>query len=357
MIKSPDYISSIQPYVPGKPVEEVERELGIKDSVKLASNENPVGPSPRALEALKGAGSDLNRYPDSGAFYLARKLAQINGIKEEQIIMGNGSNEILNFAAYAFLTDKDSAVMAWPSFVVYPLATQSVGAESVKVPLKDMKHDLGAMVKAIKKNTKIVFIANPNNPTGTTNGKDEFARFMDAVPEGVLVVVDEAYYEYVQDGDYPDSMRYLKDGRDILILRTFSKIYGLAGLRIGYGFTTEEIATELNKVRPPFNTNSLAQMAAIAALDDDEHIKRSVAVNEEGKQFLYKELQDLGLHYVRTEANFIFVSLGDITAQKLNDELLRRGVIVRPMGEKAVRITIGLKDENERLIKAMKEIF
>ncbi len=356
MVKSPDHISSINPYVPGKPVEEVERELGIKDSVKLASNENPLGPSPMAIEAIRTARLDLHRYPDSGGYYLTRKLADRHGVHPSQIILGNGSNEILNLIAYAYMTEKDSAVMAWPSFIVYPLATQYVGAESIKVDLKEMRHDLGSMASALKENTKIVFIANPNNPTGTMNGRDEFEAFMQAVPEGILVVVDEAYYEYVTSQDYPDSLAYLKKGRDIVILRTFSKIHGLAGLRIGYGISTTEIVTELNKVRAPFNTNTVAQVAAMAALDDTAHLERSFRTNEEGKNYLYEELKKLAVRFVPTETNFIFIVLDSLSANDVFEKLMKKGVIIRPMGEKAFRLTIGTPEENTKFINALKEV-
>ncbi len=356
MIRPPEYISSIRPYVPGKPVEEVEREFGITGSIKLASNENPMGPSPLALSVIEQASPGLNRYPDSGGFYLTKKLSEMHGIGEDQIILGNGSNEILNVIAYTYLTDRDSAVMAVPSFIIYPLATQSVGARAVQVPLTEFRHDLGRMAKAITKDTKVVFIANPNNPTGTINTGDEFAEFMDQVPDDVLVVVDEAYFEYVKDPDYPDSMKYLQEGKDMIILRTFSKIYGLAGLRIGYGISKKEIIFELNKVRAPFNTNSIAQVAAMKALDDKEHVVRSVKMNEEGRSFLYEHLTELGIDFVPTEANFIYIVLKDISSKELFDKLLAKGIIVRPMGEDTIRVTIGLPDENKKFIDGMREV-
>ncbi len=356
MIRPPEYISSIRPYVPGKPVEEVERELGITGSVKLASNENPIGPSPMAISVIGQALSGLNRYPDSGGFYLTKRLSEIHGVGEGQIILGNGSNEILNVIACTYLTDRDSTVMAVPSFIIYPLATQSVGARAVQVPLMEFRHDLGKMAKAITKNTKVVFIANPNNPTGTINTRDEFAEFMDRVPDDVLVVVDEAYFEYVKDPNYPDSLKYLKEGKDMIILRTFSKIYGLAGLRIGYGISNEETISELNKVRAPFNTNSVAQVAAMKALDDKEHVERSVNINEEGKSFLYEHLTGLGIDFVPTEANFIYIVLKGISSKELFDKLLVKGIIVRPMGEDTIRVTIGLPDENKKFIDGMREV-
>ncbi|RME66771.1 MAG: histidinol-phosphate transaminase [Nitrospirae bacterium] len=354
----PEYIKTIVPYKPGKPVEELERELGIKEAVKLASNENPLGPSPKAVEAITKALSGINRYPDGGAYYLRHKLAEKLKVRPEEIIFGNGSNEILDIAVRTFMTPEDEAVMAEPSFVVYPLAVQCLGGRAIKVPLTegDLRHDLKAMADAITEKTKIVFIANPNNPTGTIVYSDEFKTFMERVPEGVLVVVDEAYYEYVQDSRYPDTMEYFRQGRDILIVRTFSKAYGLAGLRIGYAIAKEELITEMNKVREPFNTGTLAQVAAMAALDDEEHLRRSIEVNEKGKAFLYGAFKELGLQYVPTETNFIFVVFNEPIAMELYEKLLREGVIVRPMGQKALRITIGLEDENLRLIEALKKV-
>ena len=356
MIKTPGYISALKPYVPGKPIEEVERELGISKSIKLASNENPLGPSPMAVGAVRQAGPELNRYPESGGFKLTEKLSELHGVDNDQIILGNGSNELLNIISYTYLSDNESAVMATPSFVIYPLATQSAGARPVMIPLTDFRHDLKKMAEAIGDDTKLVFIANPNNPTGTINTGKEFDEFMKLVPEGILVVVDDAYHEYVTADTYPDTLKYLRQGRDIIILRTFSKIYGLAGLRIGYGIAPGEIISDLNKVRAPFNTNSIAQAAALAALDDKEHVKKSKVLNEEGKVFLYNQLGSLGIDFVPTEANFIYITPGDISSERLFNELLKKGVIIRPMGENAVRVTIGTPEENGKFIDALKEV-
>ena len=361
MIKPPDYITSIKPYVPGKPVEELERELGIKGSVKLASNENPLGPSGKALQALKDfmqapdPSAGLNRYPDGSGYYLTKSLSEKLRAREEEIILGNGSNELLDIAVRTFIRPGDEAVMAHPSFVVYSMSVQAQGGTPVRVPLKNYTHDLDAMAGAVTPKTKIVFIANPNNPTGTINKRDEFDRMMKKIPDGVLIVVDEAYYEYVADPDYADSMKHFKAGRDILILRTFSKIYGLAGLRIGYGIANKDIVIEMNKLRPPFNTSSLAQKAALGALQDAEHIDSSRAVNEQGKKYLYKELDALGMKYVPTEANFIYMPLEQDSAE-LYKKLLKEGIIVRPMGPAEIRVTIGLPDENKRFIESLKKV-
>lgn len=363
MLKPLDYVAAIKPYVPGKPLAELERELGITNSVKLASNENPLGPSPKAVAALASyltSGGDLHRYPEGSGYYLKSALAGAlsrEGVTVglDELILGNGSNELLDIAVRTFMGPGDEAVMARPSFVVYSLAVQSVGGRAVEAPLVDYRHHLEAMADAVTDRTKIVFVANPNNPTGTSNTQEEFARFMDRIPEGVLVVVDEAYFEYVQDPAYPDTLQYYADGRDIIILRTFSKAYGLAGLRIGYGIARAALLIEMNKIREPFNTSTPAQLAALHALDDREHLKKSVEVNEQGKRYLYKELGALGIPYVPTETNFIYLPLGR-DAKSLYEALLRLGVIVRPMGPQELRVTIGLPEENRRFIEALKTV-
>jgi histidinol-phosphate aminotransferase len=355
IIRPPEYVSALKAYVPGKPIEELERELGIKDSVKLASNENPLGPSKRALDAAQKHLSGVNRYPDGGAYYLAGALSSKLGVNENELIFGNGSNELIDMAVRTFLVPGSEAVMAWPSFVIYPMSIQAHGCHGIRVPLLDFRHDLRNMSAAITKRTKVVFIANPNNPTGTINRREEFDRFMEEVPHNVLVVVDEAYFEYVTDPEYADSMKHLREGRNMIILRTFSKIYGLAGLRIGYAITKPEIAAEMDKVRNPFNTSTIAQAAAIAALEDEEHVENSRRVNLEGKVYLYSELDALGIRYVPTEANFIFMWPGLPSAQ-VYDSLLRKGVIVRPAGEDTIRVTIGLPEENRKFIEGMKAL-
>ncbi|MFN3480019.1 MAG: histidinol-phosphate transaminase [Thermodesulfovibrionales bacterium] len=355
MIRPPDYISTIKPYVPGKPIEELERELGIRDSVKLASNENPLGPSPLAIEAIRGKESGLNRYPDGGGYYLRKALSDRLSVDMDNIILGNGSNELIDIAVRTYMRPGDEAVMAHPSFVVYAMSVQAMGCRPIQVPLKDYRHDLEGMLASVTDKTRMLFIANPNNPTGTINKKEEFDHLMDNIPDGILIVMDEAYYEYVTDPDYADSMKWFRKGKDILILRTFSKIYGLAGLRIGYGIANKDIITEMNRLRPPFNTNSLAQVAALAALKDWEHIKKSRQINEDGKRFLYNELERLNIQYVPTEANFIYIPLRD--SMSLYDALLKRGVIIRPMGPGAIRVTIGMPEENKRFIEALKAFY
>ncbi len=358
MLRPPEYISALKPYVPGKPVEELERELGIKGAVKLASNENPLGPSPKAVEALKAAISGINRYPDGGGYYLRKTLGERLSVEMDELILGNGSNELIDIAVRTYLRPGDEAVMAKPSFVVYATSVKAQGARPVEVPLKEWRHDLDAMAEAVTSKTRMLFIANPNNPTGTINTKEELNRLFERLPEGLLVVVDEAYYEYVRNPDYADSIRHFRAGRDILILRTFSKIYGLAGLRIGYGIAKKDIIEEMNKLRPPFNANSLAQAGAIGALDDEEHLRRTVQANEEGKRYLYGELNSLGVKYVPTEANFIYILLGR-DSKAVYGALLREGVITRPIGPEgeAIRVTIGTMEENRRFVKALGGIY
>jgi histidinol-phosphate aminotransferase len=355
MIQAPEHIKNIKPYVPGKPVEELERELGISDSVKLASNENPA-PSPLAIKALRKGMSDMNRYPDGDCYYLRGALAAKLAIDTGELIFGNGSNEIIELAVRTFVGPGDEAVMAHPSFVVYSMIVQAVEGKNIIVPLKDAKHDLDAMASAITDRTRIIFIANPNNPTGTINTAVEMDAFMERVPDNVLVVVDEAYYEYVSSPEYADSLKYFRQERDILILRTFSKIYGLSGLRIGYGMAKAGIVTEMNKVRQPFNVNAPAQRAALAALDDKKHLERSKGINERGKKYIYKGLKSLRVSFVPTEANFVFINFENDIAAELYDKLLKKGVIIRPMGPRSIRVTIGLAKENKRFIEALKEI-
>lgn len=356
MIQAPEHIKSINPYVPGKPIEELERELGITGSTKLASNENPIGPSPLALKALRKGVSGLNRYPDGSCFYLRDALSERLAVGGSDIIFGNGSNELIELAVRTFLSPGDEAIMAHPSFVVYSMIVQAVNGKNIIVPLRDWRHDLEAMASKITDKTKIIFIANPNNPTGTINTKEEMDAFMDKVPDSVLVIVDEAYYEYVRSTDYADSMKYYRQGRNILILRTFSKIYGLAGLRVGYGIAGAEIVTEMNKVRQPFNVNTLAQMAALAALSDHAHVEKSRRINERGMKYLYRELKAMKIHFVPSDANFIYLPLKGDTALQIYNDLLKEGVIVRPMGPRAIRITVGLPGENKRLIEALRKI-
>jgi histidinol-phosphate aminotransferase len=355
MITVSENIKNITAYVPGKPIEELERELGISGCIKVASNENPLGPSPRAVAAIKKAVEGLNRYPDGSGFYLSQALAKKHGVDISQIILGNGSNELIELLVRTFVQPGDEVISADPSFVVYKMITQAASGVNIIVPCKDMRHDLDAMMERITPKTKIVFIANPNNPTGTMNTRAEMDSFMGRVPDNVIVAVDEAYFEYVTHADYPDSLDYLEGNKNIIALRTFSKIYGLAGLRIGYGITTAEIAELLNKVRQPFNTNTLGQIGALAALSDHKHVDKSVAVNNEGKQFLYQAFRRLGMAFFPTEANFIMFET-QLDGRDVYSGLLKAGVIVRPMGGRRLRVTIGLPDENARFVAELEKI-
>jgi len=355
MLYVSDNIKSINPYVPGKPIEELERELGIAGSIKLASNENPLGPSPKAVAAIKKALERLNRYPDGSGYYLSYALAKKYDVDISQMILGNGSNELIELAARTFVQPGDEVISADPSFVVYKMITQAGGGTNIIVPLKDDRHDLDAMAERITAKTKLIFIANPNNPTGTMNTKAEMDRLMEHVPDHVIVAADEAYCEYVTHADYPDSLDYLRAGKNVLVLRTFSKIYGLAGLRIGYGITTPQIAEFMNKVRQPFNTNALGQIGALAALGDRKHVEKSIAANNEGKQFLYQSFMRLGISYVKTETNFIMIETR-FEGNDLYTKLLKTGVIIRPIGGKRLRVTIGLPEENKRFVDELEKI-
>lgn len=359
LIKPNPFVRDLIPYVPGKPVEELERELGIKGAIKIASNENPLGPSPLALIAAKNALHDIHRYPDGDAFYLKGKLAQALDVKPERLIFGNGSNDVLDIAARTFLSPGDEAVMGEFAFIVYPIVTQAVGAKAVISPMPDLTHNLKDMYSRITPRTKAVFIANPNNPTGTMVKRDELEWFLDKVNEDILVVIDEAYFEYVEDHGYPDSLVYHNRGKSVLTVRTFSKIYGLAGLRLGYGVAEEEMVSAMQRARHPFNTSSIAQAAALAALDDHDHVRRSREVNREGLGYLKNELGKLHITHAPTYTNFILIDLGKDPMPVYN-ALLREGVIVRPLGgyglKTQLRVTIGLPEENERFVKAMKKV-
>ena len=351
-------IKSLVPYPPGKPIEELERELGIKGSIKLASNENPLGPSHKAIEAISKALMGLSRYPDGSCYYLKEKLSGILGVPHDMITFGNGSNEIIELLVRAYLRPGDEAIMASPSFAVYPIAVKAVGGVAIEVPLKEMRHDLKSMASKITAKTRIIFVCNPNNPTGTTVSGEEFREFMKSVPEGVIVCMDEAYYEFVSAADYPDSLAYVKEGAPVVVLRTFSKIYGLAGLRVGYGVANPEITDYINRVRQPFNVNSLAQVAALAALDDTSHLERTRLNNAEGLKFLLGALREAGFVCVDTQANFFLVKVGD--GKKVYDALLRKGVIVRPMASynlpEYIRVTVGLPEENRRFLESFKAV-
>lgn len=354
----PDYIRSLIPYAPGKPIEEVEREYGIEGSVKLASNENPLGPSPRAVKALQEKLHQLHLYPDGDCFYLKQGLAAKLGVSQEQLIFGNGSNELIELAVRTFMRPGDEAVMAGQAFVIYRLVVQAAGGSCNVVPLKNFTHDLEAMARAITGRTRIVFLANPNNPTGTIYRRKEWEGFLERITPELLLIVDEAYFEYVTDPDYPNSLSYHGGPGALLTLRTFSKLYGLAGLRIGYGVGPKKVVDLMHRVRQPFNVNAAAQWAALAALEDHEHVMRSLKVNREGMDYLNEEIAKLGLERIPSQGNFILIRVGD--GQTVFNRLLKRGVIVRPMGAynfpEYIRVTVGTAKENSRFINELKNI-
>ena len=348
-------IRSLSPYVPGKPIDELQRELGLTRVIKLASNENPLGPSPKAVAALSGAQDTLHRYPDGGAYQLRRALADRWKVTQEQVILGNGSDEIIGLLARTFLAPGDEAVMADHTFVIYKMEVTAVHGRPVIVPLVNWTHDLESMVQAITPRTRLLFLCNPNNPTGTMVSADTVERFMARVPDDVIVVFDEAYYEYVRHPQFPDALGYVKQGRNAIVLRTFSKIYGLAGLRIGYGISTPEVIDYLNRVRPPFNANSLAQKAALAALADDDHVAKSRAVNAAGIEQVGQGLRALGLVPIPTETNFLYFDAKQ-DGRGVFDALLREGIIARHIEGTMLRVTIGQPDENTAFLQALGKV-
>jgi histidinol-phosphate aminotransferase len=354
---APDYVRAIAPYQPGKPISEVARELGMEegDIIKLASNENPRGPSPKALAAVAGAAAELTRYPDGNGFDLKLALSRRFGVAAEQIVLGNGSNDILELVAHAFLRPGLSAVYSEYGFAVYPLAIQACGARAIVVAARDYGHDLGAMKAAIAPDTRVVFVANPNNPTGTFVTGGELLAFLRSVPESVIVVLDEAYNEYLPPQLQYQSVEWLPEFPNLVISRTFSKAYGLAALRVGYGLMHAGVADVLNRLRQPFNVNALAQAAAVAALADVQYVAQSYELNRGGLEQLAAGLARLGVPAVASVANFVLIEVGD--AARVYQALLRRGVIVRPVGAyglpRHLRVTVGLPAENERFLDAL----
>lgn len=357
MLKTRSSLERIKPYKPGKPIGELIRECGVTGEViKLASNENPLGPSPKALAALSHALDEVNLYPDNSCYELINRLSEIHKTPPDYITVGNGSVELILNSALAYIEPDDEVIMSDVSFIMYPIAAHIAGAKPVKVPNKDWHHDLDAILAAVTDRTKIIFIDNPNNPLGSVIGRKAMDAFIERVPDHVLVIIDEAYYEYIGSMDYPRSLHYVHAGRNVLVLRTFSKIYGLAGLRIGYGFANPEIIQATSKVRLPFSVNRPAQIAALAALDDEKHIDESRALNETGKMYLAKEFERLGLEYIPPYGNFVFVRFPCETGP-IHKALEQRGIIVRPVGDKdALRITIGTPEQNKRLIASLEEI-
>ena len=354
---APPNVRAIAPYVPGKPIAETARELGIAeaDILKMASNENPLGPSPRALEAIRGALGVLHYYPDGSGYELKAVLSRKLGVAPENLVLGNGSNDVLELVARAFLTPSDSAVYSQHAFMVYPLAVQAIGAKAIEVPARGYGTDLEAMAAAVRPDTKIVFVANPNNPTGTFNAWEEIGAFLERVPRRVLVVLDEAYGEYLPDALRSPTPGWIARHPNLVVSRTLSKAYGLAGLRVGYGVAHPEAAEVMNRVRQPFNVNHLAMVAACAALEDHAFIEKSRAVNAAGLAQLREGFERLGLEYIPSHGNFITVRVGE--AARVYGRLLREGVIVRPIAgyglPEHLRVTVGLPEHNARFLAAL----
>ena len=351
-------VAGLHPYQPGKPIEELERELGITDIIKLASNENALGPSPKVMQALAGV-TELYRYPDGNGFALKQALSKFHQVRPEQITLGNGSNDILEFAARVFLSERHSCVFSQHAFAIYPLAVQAVGARAIGTAAHNYGHDLPAMLAAIADDTRLVFIANPNNPTGSCLGEAELRQFMDGVPEHVIVLVDQAYFEYAGNDDYPDCIKWLDDYPNLIATRTFSKAYGLAALRVGYSVSHPQLADLLNRVRQPFNVNSIALQSAEIALGDQEHIEQTIQFNRDGMDQLVAGLDSMGVHFIPSSANFISIDL-EQTAMPVYEQLLREGIIVRPIASYGMpnhlRVTIGLEQENDRFLTALAKI-
>lgn len=351
-------VQALSPYQPGKPIDELAREFGLSpDSiVKLASNENPLGPSPRALSAIEKTLADLCRYPDGNGYNLKQALAERYGIQPEQVTLGNGSNDVLEVITRCFAAPGDQVVYSQYAFAVYPLVTQAIGATGISVPAKAYGHDLDAMADAITDHTKLVFVANPNNPTGTVHGAEAIQAFLDRVPARVLVVLDEAYCEYLQGDEYVNGLSLLERYPNLIVTRTFSKAWGLAALRVGYSVSSPIIANLLNRVRQPFNVDSIAMAAATAVLGDDDYLRRSCDINARGMKQLESAFNQMGLGFIPSAGNFISVEIGEQAAQ-VNQLLLEQGVIVRPIGgyglPRHLRVSIGLPEENDRFVAAL----
>ena len=352
-------ILRVKPYLPGKPIDEVKRELRLTSVIKLASNENPYGPSPQVLKAISQSAKDINRYPDGNCYYLRKELAKTLGVSENQLIFGNGSDEIIVLATRAFTQEGDEVIMARPSFLIYEIASKISGAAIKFVPLKDFRYDLDGMKKAVSSKTKIIFIGNPDNPAGTYVSQRQVEDFLRNLSRNILVFFDEAYFEFVKKNDYPDTIGLLKTHRNIVVTRTFSKMYGLAGLRIGYGIADHEVISILDRIREPFNVNSIAQTAALACLRDKSYYTNILKVLSQGRRFLYEHIAKLGLTFVDSVTNFILIDLKK-DSYKVVQDLLRKGVIVRDMSfwglDTYIRVTIGTPTENRRFIHTLKEV-
>ncbi len=352
-------VKNLTPYTPGKPIEEVQREFGLTDIVKLASNENPLGPSPKAVAAMCKCAANVGLYPDNDWYLLRRALSAKLGLPSSQIVLGHGSDELIHNIGLAFICPGDEVMMCTGPFSQYEFTAKLMDGRPVMVPTVKFRYDTREMARRLTPRTKVIFIGNPNNPTGTIVMHSELAELLKAIPDTTVLVMDEAYYEYVDDPEYPDSLALVRDGRRLIVLRTFSKIYALAGLRIGYGVTTPELADALQRVREPFNVSSIAQAAALASLEDQDQVPRTMKLNAESREYLYREFERLGLGYTRSYANFVWLDLGR-ECRPVFVELLKRGVIVRTGDAFAapthIRVTTGTPEQNRRFITALEEV-
>ena len=353
-------LSELKPYVPGKPIEEVKKEYGIDEVIKLASNENQLGPSPKAVEAIKKELNNINIYPDAGAMELRHELAKKYGLEYDNIVVGNGGEQLLQVIAQTFINPDDEALVAQTTFTILGNAVLHMGGHVVKVPLKDNKHDFEGFIKNINNKTKLIYVCNPNNPLGNIMTKDEVDYLVENVPNDVFIVFDEAYYDFAKvNSDYPESLDILKKRSNVIILRTFSKVTGIAGVRVGFALTSKEIATEMSKVKGTFNVNRLAQVAALGALKDQEHIEKTVELNYKSLGMMEDCFESLGLEYIKSNANFVFVNVNK-NSKTVFEELMKRGVVIRPgylwNWDNWLRISTGTIDQTKKLIKALKEV-
>ena len=352
-------ISGIQPYIPGKPIEEVKEELGLEEVIKMASNENPLPTSSKVRDAIENEIKDIKLYPDGASRSLVLELAEKHDLNDDMIICGNGSDGIIKVIGETFLDRDSQVVISYPSFVEYKFIAQLMGSHIIRVWMRNYNQNLEGIAEACNSDTDMIFLTNPDNPTGTMFTEEKLDNLLEEIPENTIVVLDEAYHEYVQDENYPDGIEYVKKGYPVIVLRTFSKAYGLAGLRLGYAVAQAEIIEKLMKARDPFNVNRLAEKAGKAALNDKEFLEKSIEINEKGKKYLYNEFERMGLEYIPTSANFILVNI-EASSNKVFQKMLEKGVIVRsgkPLGYPGhLRVTIGLPEQNEKLIKVLEEV-
>lgn len=356
-----DCVFNVEQYVPGKPIEVLKRELGLEGEIcKLASNENPLGPSPLAIEAIKNSLDESNFYPDNSCYLLREKLGEYLGFSPKNILVGNGTTELIYLTGIAFLNPEDTMIMSESGFIMAKITAQIMNCRLVEVPLLDYHHNLECFLEQVSKDTKIIYLDLPMNPIGTSVDRNQFFSFMERIPEDVLVICDEAYYEYADKESYPQALKFVEEGRNVLVLRTFSKLYGLAGFRVGYCLGKEEFLEAIWKVSPPFSVNKFAQVGATAALDDKEHVKKTLAMNEEGKRYLYANLETMSVDYIPSETNFVTIN-AKMNAQKICEDMQKEGVIVRPLGMYGrpdfFRVTVGTPRQNQKFIEVFQKVY